>query len=51
MEAAKARITVLIVEDEPLSSFLPRPCMAHSLVRAVNDLVQRNFTPRGHAAG
>lgn len=32
------------------TGFLPKPYMAHSLVRAVNDLVTRNFTPRGHTA-
>ncbi len=30
--------------------FLPKPYMAHSLVRAVNELIARNFTPRGAAA-
>jgi two-component system, response regulator PdtaR len=30
--------------------FLPKPYMAHSLVNAINDLVTRNFTPRGCAA-
>lgn len=30
--------------------FLPKPYMAHSLVRAVNDLIQSNFTPLGNAA-
>lgn len=30
--------------------FLPKPYMAHTLVRAVNDLIARNFTPRGHAS-
>ena len=31
-------------------AFLPKPYMAHTLVRAVNDLIQRNFTPQGRAA-
>jgi two-component system, response regulator PdtaR len=30
--------------------FLPKPYMAHSLVRAINELITRNFTPLGHAA-
>jgi DNA-binding NtrC family response regulator len=30
--------------------FLPKPYMAHSLVRAINDLITRNFTPLGNAA-
>lgn len=30
--------------------FLPKPYMAHSLVRAINDLLTRNFTPLGNAA-
>ena len=30
--------------------FLPKPYMAHSLVCAVNELIARNFTPRGDAA-
>ena len=29
--------------------FLPKPYMAHSLVRAVRELVERNFAPVGHA--
>jgi len=30
--------------------FLPKPYMAHSLVRAINDLITRNFPPLGYAA-
>ena len=30
--------------------FLPKPYMAHSLVRAINDLIARNFAPLGRAA-
>jgi DNA-binding NtrC family response regulator len=29
--------------------FLPKPYMAHSLVHAVTELIQRNFTPLSHA--
>jgi DNA-binding NtrC family response regulator len=30
--------------------FLPKPYMAHSLVRAITDLIARNLAPLGHAA-
>jgi DNA-binding NtrC family response regulator len=30
--------------------FLPKPYMAHSLVRAITDLIGRNLAPLGHAA-
>jgi DNA-binding NtrC family response regulator len=30
--------------------FLQKPYMADTLVCAINDLIQRNFTPLGHAA-
>ncbi len=30
--------------------YLKKPYMAHSLVRAMNDLIARNILPKGHAA-
>ncbi len=36
--------------DAGAIGFLPKPYMAHSLVRAVKDLLARNFTPKDHAA-